>query len=30
MVDASNFVEGVDLAFKIIYGISFFFLIGIT
>jgi len=30
MYDASNFVEGVDLAFKIIYGISFFFLIGIT
>ena len=27
---ASNFVEGVDLAFKIILGISFFFLIGIT
>ena len=27
---ASNFVEGVDLAFKIIFGIGFFFLIGIT
>ncbi len=27
---ASNYVEGVDLAFKIILGISFFFLIGIT
>jgi len=30
MLNASNFVEGVDLTFKIIYGISFFFLIGIT
>lgn len=27
---ASNFVEGVDLAFKIIFGISLFFLVGIT
>jgi len=27
---ASNFVEGVDLAFKIIFGISIFFLVGIT
>ena len=27
---ASNFVEGVDLAFKIIFGISLFFLAGIT
>jgi cytochrome c oxidase subunit 2 len=27
---ASNFVEGVDLAFKIILGISLFFLVGIT
>lgn len=27
---ASNFVEGVDLAFKVIFGISLFFLIGIT
>ncbi len=27
---ASNFVEGVDLAFKIIIGISLFFLVGIT
>ena len=26
----SNYVEGVDLAFKIIFGIGFFFLIGIT
>jgi cytochrome c oxidase subunit 2 len=30
MSGTSNFVEGVDLAFKIIYGISAFFLIGIT
>lgn len=27
---ASNFVEGVDLAFKVIFGISLFFLVGIT
>ncbi len=27
---ASNFVEGVDLAFKIIFGIGIFFLVGIT
>jgi cytochrome c oxidase subunit 2 len=27
---ASNFVEGVDLAFKVIFGISLFFLAGIT
>lgn len=27
---ASNFVEGVDLAFKVIFGIGIFFLIGIT
>lgn len=27
---ASNFVEGVDLAFKVIFGISIFFLVGIT
>lgn len=27
---ASNFVEGVDLAFKIIFGISLFFLVGIS
>ncbi len=27
---ASNFAEGVDLAFKIIFGISLFFLVGIT
>lgn len=27
---ASNFTEGVDLAFKVIFGISLFFLIGIT
>jgi len=27
---ASNFTEGVDLAFKVILGISFFFLVGIT
>jgi cytochrome c oxidase subunit 2 len=30
MFEASNFVEGVDLAFKIIFGISIFFLVGIT
>jgi cytochrome c oxidase subunit 2 len=30
MSGTSNFVEGVDLAFKIIYGISGFFLVGIT
>ncbi len=29
-IDASNFVHGVDLAFKIILGISIFFLISIT
>lgn len=29
-MEASNFVEGVDLAFKIIFGISIFFLVGIT
>lgn len=29
-IDASNFVHGVDLAFKIILGISIFFLIAIT
>ncbi len=29
-VSASNFVEGVDLSFKIILGVSLFFLIGIT
>ncbi len=28
--EASNFAEGVDLAFKIIFGISIFFLVGIT
>jgi len=27
---ASNFVEGVDLAFKVVFGISMFFLVGIT
>jgi cytochrome c oxidase subunit 2 len=27
---ASNFTEGVDLAFKVIFGISLFFLVGIT
>ncbi len=27
---ASNFVEGVDLAFKVIFGIGIFFLVGIT
>ena len=27
---ASNFVEGVDLAFKVVFGISLFFLVGIT
>jgi len=27
---ASNFAEGVDLAFKVIFGISLFFLVGIT
>lgn len=30
MSNASNFVEGVDLSFAIIFGISLFFLIGIT
>ena len=30
MNPASNFVEGVDLAFKVIFGISIFFLVGIT
>ena len=30
MNPASNFVEGVDLAFKVIFGISIFFLAGIT
>jgi len=30
MDPASNFVEGVDLAFKVIFGISIFFLVGIT
>lgn len=29
-MEASNFVEGVDLAFKIIFGIGIFFLVGIT
>ncbi len=28
--EASNFVEGVDFAYKLIFGICFFFLIGIT
>jgi len=28
--EASNFAEGVDLAFKVIFGISLFFLVGIT
>jgi len=30
MNPASNFTEGVDLAFKVIFGISIFFLVGIT
>ncbi|MCX6279576.1 MAG: cytochrome c oxidase subunit II [Bacteroidetes bacterium] len=29
-MSASNYVEGVDLAFKVIFGISLFFLVGIT